>query len=340
MLPFLPRDAGPAILLRFIDVFVYAVVLLFLLRYAMRGYYLYGYGVWTTALFNYTEILCRPLRSLLPASWYGVKDRVPLVAALLIVALKPFAQAAVIVAWLGRPEPDSTLLPQSWVLSIFFLSTGTENLCLHAAYLGSALLFLAFSWQQAGGFWRPLALQVLDESTVPFFRRTAARFRLKSNWPVLITALLTFNLYCGLAAATASLLGRLLAWPAWNALGNDFKEQMAWIAPAAPAAAVHATALLASFVLVPAWIILHVLMVAAILLVILSWFSPNPNNLPFRLLFAVGGPPLLFAHRLAPWARIGILDFSPILLFVALRAAIVFLEWLLSLVNLLSRAAA
>ncbi len=337
MLPQLPVAAGPAVVLRFIDVLAYGVIVLLLLRFATRAYYLHSFGVWTTALFNFTERLCRPLRRVLPGAWFGVRDYVPLVAAGLVVVAKPLLQAALVIGWIGEARGVGLIL-QWWALAVFYLSTGTQMLCLHAGYAGSALLFLAFCWRQAGSFWRPFALQVLDESTAAAFRRVAVLCRLQSPWPVLILTLLAFNLLCGVGASLVSLLGRLLLWPAWSALPQDLVQRIGDVAPRLLPAAVDVAAILVSFVFVPAMMMMQVLIVACFLFVILSWFQPNPGSLPFRLLFAIAGPPLLFIHRLVPWARIGMLDFSPILLFLALEVGINAILYLLAVVNALARA--
>lgn len=321
MLPFLPEIPLPAILLRLVDLAAYAALLLLLLRWAMRGYYMHAYGVWVSALFHSTERICRPLRGLLPSGWFGRRDYVPLVAGGLIVLLKPLLQAALMLLLARHAFHDEALYRQGWALAAFYLSTGTRALCLHAAYLGSALLFLAFLWQQAGRFWRPPAIEVLDDATIPFFRWVAVQFRLRSNWLVLVAGLLVVNLACGVGAAAAGLFARLLVLPIWADLPAGMHGPLRAVAPVVLPALQDALGALLFFLLSPALVILQVILFACIIFVLLSWFSPNPAGLPFRLLVVVAGPPLALARQILPWARVGIIDFSPLLLFLGLHLA-------------------
>ncbi len=56
---------------------------------------------------------------------------------------------------------------------------------------------------------------------------------------------------------------------------------------------------------------------AILLRVILSWFSPRPNNVLAKILYQVTEPILAPLRRIIP--RVGVLDFTPLVAIVLLR---------------------
>ena len=64
-------------------------------------------------------------------------------------------------------------------------------------------------------------------------------------------------------------------------------------------------------------ILCEVLTVAIILRVILSWFSPSPNNRLFIILIQITEPLLSPLRRVIP--RAGMLDFTPLVAIIVLQ---------------------
>ena len=61
----------------------------------------------------------------------------------------------------------------------------------------------------------------------------------------------------------------------------------------------------------------EVLTLAILLRVILSWFSPKPNNMLAKILYQVTEPILGPLRRIIP--RVGMLDFTPLAAIILLR---------------------
>jgi len=323
-----------AVLLRLIDAAFYLGVLLLLLRFLVRSHYMYGHGPWLAAIFNASEALCRPLRLFLPRGWFGVRDYTPLVGIALLLLIKPLLQAG-LATWLVE-QPQGTNLMLSWLaLAGWMGSSSGITLARHVELAGIVLLFLAFCWQQAGRFWGYFFFSLLDEITLPYFRWTARTFHLRANLSVVLGAIFIFSVACGLVAAAAHVCGGLIFLLAHPQLSAQVAGNVAYLVPGSAKFFEYLVRhLLALFLFLPVMTLLQLLFGACIILVLMSWFQPNPEGMLFRMVVAVGGPPLMFAHRLAPWARIGILDFSPILLFFGLSFAMSVVQRIMILVEI------
>ena len=327
-----------AVMLRLIDIAFYAAVLLLLARFLLRAYYMHGHGPWVAAIFSSSERMCGPLRVCLPRSWFGVRDYAPLVAIAILLVVKPLAEAALVAFLVDQPPaPDRVV---SW-LSLFasYTATGGVIMARHVALAGTVLLFLAFCWQRAGRFWGRFAFTLLDEITLPYFRWTARALRLRSNWSVVIAAILLFSLACGAAAALAYLFGGLLLLPVRSHLPEVVQADVAYLDPGSLQFIGFSLGLLLGFLFQPVLTVLQLLFAMCFILILMSWFQPNREGLLFRMVVAVAGPPLSFVHRLAPWARIGMLNFSPIILFLGLMLSIRIVQRIMYVISeLLSRA--
>lgn len=163
-------------------------------------------------------------------------------------------------------------------------------------HLMTLVLFFSVMFARAGGFYGGVFFRIVDDIAAGVFGHVRRLIHLKNLWGLLAAGLVYLCLIFALAMG-------LLQWnihiPFFWAFG--FLEALKWI--------VWSTILLTLIFIAISWLSLFA--------------APEDSNRAWLFLRAMVLPLLERTRLLVPWMRIGMLDLSPLLLFLGLWLAVV-----------------
>jgi YggT family protein len=253
------------------------LILLFV-RYLTYGYGSYAAGGVFPFLYRATEMLCAPLRPLIPVRIRVQSDYTPLLAMALVVVGRGVLYSVGDLLWQGV-SPALTL-PFNIRLSVVEFLNG-------ALLVGAIFLFIGAALLRGGGYYSSLLFRVFTDTGAAVFRGVYKVVRVSNEWALFVGALAVLSL-------VYAVLWGLVTW-------TPFIPYI-WLG-----AFLHA-----------AYVTVFFFSIVLLLTIILSWFRPDPSNPLVQLLSALTYPSLNWARRTFPWARLDIFDLSPILIFLLL----------------------
>ncbi len=266
------------------------VLLILFLRYVLYGYETYGAQPFFRFLYRTTDNLCRPLRFLLPYRLRVRRDYTPLLA-MGVVLLARGVLFALDDFFGGESGNLSILIPRKILESaVFFVRSGYLVLVI--------LLFIAAALHQSREFYYSnFLLRVWTSKTERLFDAARKIVRSRNFWVLYLVVLV------GLALA-AGVLDSLLAWNrlVWEAWANQAILGLRYT--------------------------IVVYLVALIVFVMLSWLRPEGGNPVIQVITTIVTPSIAWARRTFPWARIDIIDLSPMALFAGVMLAMAALRWM------------
>lgn len=256
-------------------------LLLLFIRYITYGYGSYAGGGLFPFLRRATEMFCAPLRPFIPLRVRVRSDYTPVLAMGLIVIGRGLLYSVGDLMWQGTP-PARTL-PFNVRLSVVEFLDG-------ALWVAALFLFFGAALLRGGGHFSNVLFRVVSDRTAAIFRSVYRVVRTGNEWALFVASLAVLSL-------AYALLWAVLTW-------NPFVPFI-W---------------LRAFLMAGHWT-LAFFSIVLFVSILLSWFSPDPHNPFVQALAALTYPALDWARRTFPWARIDIIDLSPLLIFLVLMVA-------------------
>lgn len=258
-------------------------MLILLIRYVAAPFLYTQAGPFLQAINQAAMGMSRPFHRV--TYWIGFRksDVSPLAAILAILVVRG-ALFTLVPASFGASALDRMALlwgqQQSFVLG-----------CTSLLRLTALVLFFSIMFAKAGGFYGSVFFRVVDDVAAAVFGHVRKVLHLKNLWALLAGGL---AYVCLMYAAALCLL-----W--WDIHFPFFWAQGALTALAA---------------------ILYAMIILTFIFIAVSWISlfsaPEESNRAWLFLQAMVRPALERCRRLLPWARIGMLDLSPMAFFLAL----------------------
>lgn len=254
-----------------------SLILLFV-RYLTCGYGSYAAGGIFPLLYRATEMLCAPLRPLIPVRIRVQSDYAPLLAMVLVVVARGVLYSVGNLLWQGT-SPVFTLAYNIRLSLVEFLDG--------ALLVGAIFLFIGAALLRGGGYYSGVLFRVFTDNAASVFRGVYRFIRLTNEWALFLASLVVVSL-------VYAVLWGIVTW-------TPFIPYI-WLN-----AFLHAAYMTVLF-----------FSIALFVAIVLSWFRPDPSNPVVQLLAALTYPSLSWARQKFPWARLDMFDLSPILIFLIL----------------------
>ncbi len=273
-------------------------MLILLIRYVAAPYLYADSGPFLQAINQAAMTMSRPFRR--ATYWMGFRRRdvSPLVAILVILLLRGVVFALV-------PASFSRMSLRGEALLVGQQISFTMG-CLSLLCLVGLVLFFSVMFAKAGGFFSGVFFRTVDGVAATLFGHVHKAVRLKNLWALLACGLVYI---CIVYALAVCLILVDIHFPWFWAEGM--------------------LALLST--LVWAMIILCIIYIA------ITWMSlfatPDESNRLWLMLQAMVRPALERTRRLFPWARLGMLDLSPIFFFLGLSLCLALIAFLRGLLD-------
>ncbi len=262
-------------------------MLILLVRYVAAPFLYAESGPFLQAINQAAMKMSQPFRK--AAWWIGFRreDISPLIAIAAILIVRGVFYTLVPLSF-----GQGTSTARAWIIGQqASFSMGALGLL----HLMTLVLFFSVMFAHAGGFYGGVLFRIVDDIAAGVFGHMRRVIHLKNLWGLLAAGLIYLCLIYALAMG-------LLFWdihlPFFWAFA--FLEALKWI--------VWSTILLALIFIAISW---------------LSLFSaPDDSNRAWLFLRAMVLPLLERTRQLVPWMRVGMLDLSPLLLFLGLWLAV------------------
>lgn len=254
-------------------------MLILLIRFAAAPYLYAESGPFLQSLNQAAITMCRPFRKL--AWWLGLQGR-------------DYSAILAILAILIVRGLLYTLIPASFqtgVISGVTLIRGQQLSfrlgSLHALQLMGLLLFASVLFARAGGFYSGVFFRTVDAIAANVFQRVKKIVHVSNLWALFALSLIVLS---AIYALLVCLIFLSVLFPYFWAEG----------------------------ILAVLSMLIMVMMLLTFAYIILSWFGPDVESRPWLILQAMVRPALERTRRLFPWARIGLIDLSPLFFFLGL----------------------
>lgn len=273
-------------------------MLILLIRFVAAPYLYAGSGPLLQAVNQAAMVMSRPFRRAMYWMGFRRRDVSPLVAILAILLARGLLFALIPASFSRAPLAGSGLLAG--------FQQSLELGCLDLLRLLGLVLFFSVMFARAGGFFSGVFFRTVDSVASTVFGHVYKILKLKNLWALLAGGLV----YICLVYAAAVCLIRL-----------DIHLPVFW--------AQGMLALLTTLI----W----AMILLCFIFIIISWISlfarPEESNRAWLILRAMVLPVLERTRRLFPWARLGMLDLSPIFLFLALYLGLALIAFLRGLLH-------
>ncbi|HPO08375.1 MAG TPA: YggT family protein [bacterium] len=266
-----------------LDHIVNIILVLLVVRFFLEEYLYFGLGpVWQT-VFQITDFFCKPIQSALGNPTGKLQRAVPWIVIVLILVIRGLWRA--LPAFRGG-QADISVIP--------FAVLSSLGQFVDLAYLLVVGLLLVSVLLAKGGvaFYNSVGYQAFQRNTFRILQITQNFLHTYDLWRLFGGSVLWL---AGLHLVLRSVLSLTFLEGPRLLLGRELVFQMSTV-----------VTLLGFYY--------FVLLIA----IIISWVSPDPQNPVVAVIRALAEPYLRLFRRICPWARIGMLDFSPILAFFVL----------------------
>lgn len=258
-------------------------MLILLIRYVAAPYLYAESGPFLQAINQAAMTMSRPFRRV--TYWMGFRGRdvSPLAAILAILAVRGIFFTLIPVsfsgsAWMGR----GLLIGQQ---------VSFEMGCLSLLRLVGLVLFFSVMFARAGGFYSGVFFRTVDGVAARLFGHVHKVVKLKNLWALLAGGVIYISLVYALAVC---LIRFSVLFPFFFASG------------------------LLAILLAVVW----AMIILTLIFIAVSWISlfatPDESHRAWMILRAMVMPALERTRRLFPWARLGMLDLSPLFFFLGL----------------------
>ncbi len=266
-----------------LDFVVNAILVLLIVRYFLEDYTYYGFGPLLQTLYEITEIFCKPLREGLGLRTPKASRTAPWIAVALIVVIRGGWRI-----FLGYGSDQMTAAHGV----VIFLSSFLDFVNLAYIFVIGMLLASALLSKQGLVFYSSAGYQAFQENTFRVFQVTQGWFRTNDLWRLFWGSVLWIG---AVHFVLASLFSLSLQWGYVYLFGRE-----------------------AVFQIRAASILLQYYYFTLLVAIIISWVSPDPGNPVVAVVRGLAEPYLRLFRLWCPWARVGMLDLSPIIAFFAL----------------------
>ncbi len=266
-------------------------MIILLIRY-LAGPYLYiDTGPFLQAINQAAMTMSRPFRWVTRWIPYFKKDASPLAAIFVILVFRGLL-VALVPASFNTVKPTATIMLLGQQISFAMGALGLLRL------MGLALFF-SVMFARAGGLYSGVFFRIIDDLAARIFGQVRMVFHIRNLWALLSLGIVYLSLLYGIVIC-------LLAW--------DIRFPFFW--------GYGIVSVLSS--------ILWVVFILCIIYIIISWTSmfsqPDESNRAWLFLQVTVSPMFHWIRRLVPWARIGVLELSPIFLFFGLYLLMAIVE--------------
>lgn len=268
-----------------LDFVVNVILILLVIRFFLEDYTFYGLGPLLQTVYQITDFFCKPLQSLFAAESRVTQRAIPWIAIGLIVVIRGL--------WWWWIFPDGDGNKAAPAVALQCLSSSVLGF-VDLVYILVVALLLAAVLLAKGDvvFYSSAGYQLFQEKTFRLFQITQSYLHTHNLWRLFAGSVVWL-------AACHFVIASLLSWGIFQGYVNLFGREAIFQLEGARA-----------ILMIYFWVLL-----AAI---IISWVSPDPRHPVVAVLRALAEPYLRVFRKLCPWARIGMIDFSPILAFLAL----------------------
>jgi YggT family protein len=266
-----------------LDHIVNIILVLLVVRFFLEEYLYYGLGPVCQAVFQITDFFCKPIQSALGNPTGKLQRAIPWIVIVLILLIRGLWRALPVFRGGGAEAPGA--LPA--VLSSFSQFVDLAYLVVVGLLLVSVLL-------AKGGvaFYNNVGYQAFQRNTFRVLQITQGFLHTHDLWRLFAGSVLWL---AGLHFVLISLISLDFLDGIRVPLGRELVFQVG------------------TFVTLLGFYY-FILLIA----IILSWVGPDLHNPVVAVIRALTEPYLRLFRRICPWARIGMLDFSPILAFLVL----------------------
>lgn len=269
-----------------LDFVVNVVLLLLVIRFFLEDYTYYGFGPFLQTIYQITDFFCKPLRSFFGFRSLRMQRAIPWMAIGLILIIRGFW-------WSFSTAEGDQSIPMHAVHGVFSSCLGFADM-IYILVVG--LLVAAVLLSKEGiVFYSSPGYQAFQENTFRLFRITQGYLRTHDLWR-LLGGTVAWLAACHFVAGSVLSLS-ILRGPVFLIKRELFFQLGA------------ASTLLQYYY--------FVLLVA----IIISWVNPDPRQPVVAVVRGLAEPYLRIFRMLCPWARIGMIDFSPIVAFFVLILA-------------------
>jgi len=266
-----------------LDFIVDAIIVLLIVRYFLENDTYYGFGPFLQTVHEITEFFCKPIRNALGARSPLAGRAAPLVAIALIVVIRG-----------------------GWRLFLSYSDQGLDALVRFQVFLSSFLDFVNLLYIFIIAM--VLASVLLSRQGLMFYSSAGYQAFQQNTFRVLQTT---------------------QGWMKTNNLWRLFWGSVAWLAAFHFVLAslfslsfvegyVHLFGREAVFQIRAVSILLQYYYFILLVAIIISWVSPDPGHPVVAVVRSLAEPYLRIFRLWCPWARIGMLDLSPIIAFFVL----------------------
>ncbi|MFH1737420.1 MAG: YggT family protein [bacterium] len=276
-----------------LDFVVNTILVLLVIRFFLADYTYYGFSPFLQTVYQITDFFCKPIRSLLGTQSPGMERVVPWIAVGLILLVR-----GLWFAFLNLSQKDSgfALDGTASIVAVHAVAASCLQFVDMIYLLTVALLLSSVLVAKAGvAFHSSAGYQAFQQSTFRVFQITQGYIRTHDLWRLFAGSVIWL-------AAVHFVISSLLTFGVFEGYGQLFGRE-------------------ALFQIQTVSSILQIYYFVLIVAIIISWVSSDPHNPVVAVVRALAEPYLRMFRKLCPWARVGMLDFSPILAFFALLFA-------------------
>ena len=266
-----------------LDLAVNVILVLLVVRFFLEDYTFYGLGPLLQTVYQITDFFCKPLQPFFAPKSPKMQRAIPWLAIGLILVVRGL--------WWAFPglsgDKSVPTLAVHGVCDSFLDFADMVYIVVVALLLAAVLL-------TKGGvvLYTSAGYQLFQEKTFRIMQITQSYLHTHNLWRLFVGSVVWI---AACHFVMASLLSRGLFRGYGYLLGRE-----------------------ALFQLGAASAILQVYYFVLLVAIITSWLSPDPRRPVVSVVRALSEPYLRIFRILCPWARVGIIDFSPILAFFAL----------------------
>lgn len=268
-----------------LDYVVNVILVLLVVRFFLEDYTFYGFGPLLHTVFQITDFFCKPLQSALASESRTIQRATPWIAIGLILVIRGLWW------WWIFPDGsrDQSVLPPpiQCLFNSFLQFVNLVYILVIALLLVSVLLA-----KEGVAFYSSAGYKVFQEKTFRVLQITQSYLRTHNLWRLFAGSVVWLT-------ACHFVIASLLSWGVFRGYGYLFGREVLFQLEAAAA-------------------ILQVYYFILLVAIVTSWVNPDPRHPVVAVVRALAEPYLHIFRRLCPWARVGMIDFSPILAFFAL----------------------